>query len=281
MLDSLRVAASVPGGRIAVGRPNVADVEAVQLPGADGGIPLQRYRPDELRRDAVIVVFHGGGPLLHLPENADGICRTLAVACSREVVAVSPRLPPEHRFPAAADDALDAVRRLAAEDAGRRLVLVGDGFGGNLAAVTTMRLRDHGDASVILQVLAYPFTDRSVAPEAFVRHPEHSFYRPRLERFWSAYARTREEHNEPLVSPLRAPDLSGLPAAYVIVAECDPLRDQGIAYAARLADADVRVTVDRYHDMVHGFLPMVGLWAQASTAINGIAAQIRAALRTA
>lgn len=240
-------------------------------------LAARRYRPFAMTLPATLVYFGNDGRLTGSLENSDGICRALAVASGAEVVGVEYRKPPVHAFPAATDDAFRAVCWLAAAGP---IVTVGEGLGGNLAAVTAIRARDAGGPEIALQILVCPITDHIVDTASYRRHHDGlPAGKAEIERFWREYVPNAPDRECEWASPLRAADLTHLPHAHVLVAEYDPLRDQGLAYAERLADSGGHVTVERYENMVHGFLPMVGLLSEANTAIIGIGAHIRTALR--
>lgn len=227
------------------------------------GTRLRSYAPVEKRPDKLIVYFHGGGFVIGDLETHDHLCRDLVNATGCAVVAVDYRRAPEFRFPVPADDCLAATRWIAvsADVLGLptdRLILAGDSAGATLAAVTALRLRDEGSANIVGQILGYPVTDYHSPPTAsYLANAEsYSLTRNAMIRFWADYVISPEQAAHPHASPLRATDLSGLPPALVMTAEFDPLRDEGDAYAERLAAAGVPVTHRRYDGLIHGFLRM-------------------------
>ena len=243
-------------------------------------VPVRVYRPNAAPVLPTLFYYFGGGWTLGSLDTSDGVCRSLANLAGVQVVAVGYRLAPEHRFPAAVDDCHDVLRHLAAhpsdfgtEAAG--LAVAGDSAGGNLAAVVALLARDD-DIRLAGQLLVYPNTDQ-LAVEGSMRensdpwlfnHRSVSWYREH-------YLADEADALNPLASPLLAPDLSGLPPALVITAEYDPLRDQGEAYARRLAAAGVRVELTRYEGMVHGFFTMTGGVDAARHAIDQAATALR------
>ena len=240
-----------------------AAVGSVKDGATDAGIAIRAYQPVERKCDSLIVFFHGGGFVIGDLETHDHVCRDLCVASGCAVVAVDYRRAPEHRFPAATDDCLAAARWAAgAADrfgaAADRLVLAGDSAGATLAAVTAIRLRDEGGPRPSGQLLAYPVTDYHTPPTQsyLVNATGYSLTRNAMIRFWSDYLASEVDARHPHASPLRTDDLSGLPPAMVITAEFDPLRDEGDAYAERLARAGVPVTHCREDEVIHGFLRM-------------------------
>jgi acetyl esterase len=257
--------------------PAVARVEQLSIPAAHGPIPARRYRPRPGAPRGVVVYLHGGGWVLGAVEDFDAVCRTLALCSGFDVVSVGYRLAPEHPFPAAVDDACAATAWLA-RPSGVPVVVMGESAGGNLAAVCAQRAAAEGwAASLALQVLAYPITDHDFDTGSYRLHGDgHGVGRAEMMWFWDQYVPDRSCRDDPRASPLRAPDLAGLPPAYVIVAGHDPLRDEGVAYAERMIAAGVQVTVQRCDDMPHGFLPMVDVYDRADEVLLDVAAAIAA-----
>jgi acetyl esterase len=243
-------------------------------------IPVRVYRPSGERVLPTLLYFFGGGWTLGGLDTSDGVCRSLANMAGVQVVAVGYRLAPEHRFPAAVDDCHDVLSHIAAhpDDFGTEaggLAVGGDSAGGNLAAVVALLARDD-KVELAGQLLVYPNTDQ-LAVEGSMRenvdpwlfnHRSVSWYREH-------YLADEADALNPLASPLLAPDLSGLPPALVITAEYDPLRDQGEAYARRLAAAGVSVELTRYEGMVHGFFTMTGAVDAARHAVDQAAGALR------
>jgi acetyl esterase len=201
-------------------------------------------------------------------ETHDGVCRDFANALDAVVVSVDYRMAPEHKFPAAADDsfaALGWVHDHAAElgiDASH-IAVAGDSAGGNLAAVVAQMARDAGGPPVCFQLLIYPVTDHEFDSASMTDNAEGYFLtRDAMQWFYRHYLTGHGDGADPRVSPIRAPDLSGLPPAFVITAEFDPLRDQGVAYAVAMDAAGTTVTSTTYDGMFHGFLSMVE-WIEA------------------
>jgi acetyl esterase len=241
----------------------VYEVVDAHLAGPAGDLPVRVYRPGPGGAHPTLVYFFGGGWTLGSIETSDGICRRLANAVPCAVITVGYRLAPEHRFPAAVHDCHAAVREVAAH-AERwgvdptRLAVGGDSAGGNLAAAVTLLARDHGPA-LAAQVLVYPNTWHGAATGSMRESVDPwLFNRTSVDWYWGHYLADPADGADPLASPLRAPDLTGLPPALVITAEYDPLRDEGERYAARLREAGVPTRATRYEGMVHGFFAMSG-----------------------
>jgi acetyl esterase/lipase len=254
--------------------PDVANVDDVVIPVRDGTIPARVYAPQ--RSHATVVWFHGGGWVIGGLDTHDAMCRTLAHAAQSTIVSVAYRLAPEHPFPIPLEDAWTALLWASEAHGSAPLAVGGDSAGGNLAAVCALRARDRGGPSLALQVLVYPVTDHDLATASYIeRGGEGARLSGRsMEWFWDQYVPDPADRASPEASPLRAPDLSGLPPAIVLTAEYDPLRDEGRAYAQRLRDAGVAVTADHYDDMSHPFFAFVNVFDRSNEAIERVAEHI-------
>jgi acetyl esterase len=254
----------------------VADVADMDLDGVRGRV----YRPDSDHALPVVVFAHGGGWVLGTIDSHDPFCRALAAHTPAVVVSVDYRLAPEHPFPAAIDDVWAATQWVARHatqlgGAPERIVVAGDSAGGNLAAVAALRARDAG-LPLALQVLLYPVTDADLASSGYARYGEGlNLTRAKMRWFWECYL-DGADATHPHASPLRADDLSALAPALVLTAEHDPLTAEGEAYAQRLREAGVPVTVTQYDGQIHGF---VRLRAQCGEQADQAAAQIVSAIR--
>ena len=259
-------------------------VDDREVPGPVGPIPVRVYRPhgpgDGLL--PVAAFFHGGGWTVCDLDSHDGMCRAICNASRCLVVAVDYRLAPEHRFPAAAEDAYAATAWLAdhaAEVGGdpTRLAVVGDSAGGNLAAVVALMARDRGTPSLTHQVLIYPVIDFAFdTPSHLDRSEPHVLQSDEVRYYWYEYLNDEADGALPYASPIRAESLAGLPPALVIIPEYDPLRDEGEAYAARLESEGVPTVASRYDGMMHSFVTFSGL-PDAQRAVAEIGDTLRAA----
>jgi len=259
----------------------VFEVTELAIAGPGGDLPLRLYRPSGERPLPVLLYFFGGGWVLGTIDTADGVARRLANASGAMVAVPGYRLAPEHPFPAAVDDCYAALRwvrghcgEIGADPV--RLAVGGDSAGGNLAAAVSLLARDDGLA-LAGQLLVYPNTDQ-LADDDSMRAADDPFLFNRHSVAWYGghYLRGARDAANPLASPLRAPSLAGLPPALVITAEYDPLRDQGEAYARRLADEGVPVVLSRYPGMAHGFFTMAGTVGASRSAIAQAAAHLAA-----
>jgi len=245
-----------------------------------GGVRARLYRPSAGTLP-LLIYFHGGGWVVGSVANSDNFCRALANRGRCAVLSVDYRLAPEHRYPAAADDARRATEWAAAHatDLGidaSRIAVGGSSAGGNLAAVVALRARGRGPA-LRAQLLHVPVLDHDFTTGSYRTYATgHGLTLAAMRWFWRQYLPDERRRDEPDASPLRAKDLAGLPPALLVAAECDPLRDEGRAYAARLRDAGVTVRALEYPGMVHGFMS----WASALPAGRRAFDEVGAALRT-
>jgi acetyl esterase len=245
--------------------PEVAKVEDTSIPGPAGNIPVRIYRPHADEPLPTVAFFHGGGWVIGDLDTHDLACRTLANEARTVVVSVDYRLAPEHPFPAAVDDALAAAAwtadHLDSLGGAAMLGVAGDSAGGNLAAVVAQQLRH----KVSAQLLIYPTTDVSGEYRSRVDNAE-GYFLDLATMLWFAeqYVPAGTDLTDPLLSPLHG-DLSGVAPAVVVVAEFDPLRDEGKAYAEALRAAGVPVSLRQFDSLIHGFIDM-GRHSQAAQA---------------
>ena len=268
--------------------PEIGAVRNLVAQGPGGPIPLRVYRPAGVAASVALpglMYFHGGGWVIGDLDTHDVLCRQLTAEAGVTVVNVDYRLAPEHKFPAAADDAWAATRWTVAHasefgvDAGR-LAVGGDSAGGNLAAVVALQARDAGAPIIKLQVLVYPVTDVAAESRSYQDFSEgYMLTRESMRWFTAHYLAAAGQANDWRVSPLRASSHAGLPPALVVTAGFDPLRDEGAAYAAKLQQAGVLVDYVCYGGMIHGFAGMGKLIETGNRAVSHIAATLRQTLR--
>ncbi|MFD9537879.1 alpha/beta hydrolase [Streptomyces sp. NPDC060010] len=264
----------------------VADVLDTTAPAGDLEIPVRIYRP-VTEPDAgplpVTLYFHGGGWVFGDLDTQDHIARTVAGRSGTIVISVDYRLAPEHRFPAAIDDAY-AVLTWVADNAarlggdGERIAVFGESAGGNLAATLAQESLRRGGPRITVQVLAYPAVDRfDDSPSMYEYTTGPILSRSYLEWFWGTYLSSPDQGADPRVSPARSRELAGLPPAVIATAEHDPLRDQGDLYARKLAEAGVAVQHFPVDGAVHGFLSFTGSVQLSRTVLNQLSDAVAAA----
>ena len=262
----------------------VSKVEDMKVPGPAGEIPVRIYTPRGSGPFPALVYFHGGGWVICNLDTHDAVCRRLANRASCVVVSVDYRLAPEHKFPAAAEDAFAATRwvaenaRIIDVDPGR-IAVGGDSAGGNLAAVVSLMARDKGGPHLVHQLLVYPVTDlSSMDNDSYREHGQgYILTKDSMVYYGSHYLAGEEDALNPYASPLLAQDLSGLPSALVIAAEYDVLTDEGKAYADRLQEAGVPVRYSCYDGLIHAFFSMAGVVDRTRDALDEAAAALRSA----
>lgn len=257
----------------------------LRIPLAEATIGARLYTPDGLAPGSGLLVFyHGGGWVLGDMDTHDTTCRTLAAQAGVRVLSVHYRMAPEHRFPTAAQDAVAAYRYAAANaaDLGADPALIavgGDSAGGNLAAVVShLATREDGPAPAF-QLLFYPATDATVRRRSRELFADGLFLTDAaIDWFLGHYVPDHGQRADPRLSVLLAEDLSGLPAAYIATAGFDPLRDEGEAYAQRLAAAGVPVSHHRQRDLIHGYVNFLAAGPRPRQALAEAAGALRTGL---
>ncbi len=266
-------------------REEVDAVEDITVSGPGGRLTVRLYWPRGMPR-GILVYLHGGGWIAGDLETHDGCCRALAHATPCVVASVEYRLAPEHRFPAAVEDAYAATEwawenRSALLCADSKVAVGGDSAGGNLAAVVSLKAREEGRFAVAHQLLVYPVTDTRMDTESYRRYGDGYFLtRKDMEWYLAMYLGDVREGESPYVSVLRAPNLEGVAPATIIVAECDVLRDEGELYARRLWESGVEATLVRFGGMIHGFFALPWTKRARRCAVEIAAAELRAAFES-
>jgi acetyl esterase/lipase len=262
----------------------VARVEDRTIPGLAQPIPIRVYWPHTGRNLPALVYYHGGGWVIGSLDSVDRTCRALANASGCVLISVDYRLAPEHKFPAAVEDADAALRYIAGHPDEfnidpNRIAVGGDSAGGNLATVVSLIARDRGGPRVAFQLLVYPVTDYGDNRPSMQEFAQGYFLtRPMMDYFWGHYLARTEDGQHPHASPFKAESLAGLPPAMVITAECDPIRDQGEAYAQRLRESGVPVSTKRYDGAIHVFFNLAGVVDSGKQAVADAGAAVRSAL---
>ncbi len=253
-----------------------------------GEIPLRLYRPLGSQPQQVLpvlVYYHGGGWVIGDLDTHDTLCRELANGSGCAVVAVDYRLGPEHRFPAAVDDAVAAARWVRDNAAAHaldaaRMAVGGDSAGGNLAAVVAITARDAGDLPLQFQLLIYPATDqRQALPSIKANGQGYLLTQDSMTYYRGHYIPDRQQDLDWRASPLLYSNLSRLPPAFVLTAGFDPLLDEGSQYAQKLTEAGNRSTLVCFDRQIHGFITMGKVIDEANVAVQLCASQLRVALR--
>ena len=258
----------------------------------DGELPLEgrrlKYRlmvPRSERGDALVVYFHGGSFVFGDLDTTEALCRRLSADTSMRFLAIDYRLAPEHPFPAAVDDAIDTLRYVVAhvEDfaaPGTQVIAMGDSAGASLVAVACAQTRQ--DLAMAGQVLIYPTLGPEVMTDSSHRYASgYVLEIDHLRHDYQLYLGEWTDHTDPRVTPLFAPDLTGAAPAIVVVAECDPLRDEAIAYAGLLEHFGVRVEVLEAEGMLHGFLRMGHVIPDAMDIVDDVATHLSTYLSNA
>jgi len=263
----------------------VGSVNDIRIPGVTSDIPLRLYRPTVAAEGLpLLVYFHGGGFVIGDLDSHDNLCRAFCEALPAVVVSVDYRLAPEHRFPAAVEDAMAATRwaadRAASFGADRaRLLVGGDSAGGNLAAVVCQLARNAGGPAIAHQVLLYPVCDADLSRDSYQRLGQGYFLEtPMMEWFWDQYLPEAALRTDPRAAPLRAASLEQLPAATVITAEYDPLNEEGNLYASALRGAGVSVQHREVPGVIHGFMSFIGMAQVADQTFAEVVAAVQEAL---
>jgi acetyl esterase len=252
-------------------KPDVFRIGEATARGAAGPLRIRIYEPATGKARPALIYFHGGGYIRGSLDTHDSSCRILANSSKAVVFSVDYRLSPEAKFPEPLEDCYAATVDIAAR-AGEfgvdpaRIAIGGDSAGGNFAAAITLLAKERGGPRIRHQLLIYPNVDLGADTES-IRLYSKGYFLNSMPFYIASYTRSRADIDNPLCSPLRARDLSGVPPAFILTCGFDPLRDEGQAYAARLREAGVPVEQVCHDDMIHGFLLLRGLLPEADEAI--------------
>jgi len=264
---------------------SIARAEDGIVPGPDGDVPVRIYWPIATGPRPALIYCHGGGHVFGDLDTHDVIARNLCGGAEVVVVAVDYRLAPEHKFPAAAEDAWAAYNWVRDTGASlgvdiSRLAVGGDSAGGNLAAVVAIMARDAGHTNIKLQVLIYPVTDYSLSSDSYNQFGEGYgvLTSGAMKWFSQHYLRSAEDADDWRASPIKAKSLANLPPAFVVAAQCDVLCDEGADYAEALGAAGTKVERKEYAGMIHGFFGMTPAIDDAVRAQSDVSNTLRSAL---
>jgi len=267
--------------------PAVASVRDLEIPGPGGPLRIRVYRPagttDEVRDLPVTIYFHAGGFVMGSLDSHDTMCRKLANGARCVVVAVDYRRSPEHKFPAPVEDAFAAVQWVAANGTelgadASRLAVAGDSVGGGLATIVSILARDAGGPPIRLQVMVYPDVDWSFASPSWTEYGQGYFVTVDVARWLrDLYFEREEDWSDWRASPVRCPDLSGLPPALLLYPEYNVARSDMEEYARRLEAAGVPTKASMYEGMLMGWWCMGSFIDAANDAVDEVTAALRAA----
>jgi acetyl esterase len=263
----------------------IGKVENLTMPGPGGDVALRNYTPVAAGSDPLptLIFFHGGGFVIGDLDTHDGLCRILANEAGARVIAVDYRRAPEHKYPAAVDDAMAALIWIEANASklgvdANRLAVGGESAGGALAAILAQAASEKKKPKLVFQLLMFPVVQIGGETVSLREFAEGYFLeRATLDWFYKSYLPADADKSDPRISPLLAANLSGLPQAYVMLGGYDPLHDEGAQYAEKMRAAGVSVTVADYPDMVHTFIYFEGMLPQAHEALVAAANAMKAA----
>ena len=264
-------------------RADVAEVRDLTLDTAAGSVRARLYHPAPGTTLPLLFFMHGGGWVFGTIDTHDPLCRALASAAEIAILSLEYPLSPEHRYPVALDTmraalatAVDQADALGIDPA--RIAVGGDSAGGNLSAALCLAARDKGGPAIAHQLLLYPVIDNDFSRASYSENASgYLLSSAMMQWFWAQYLGDADTAAEPFAAPIRAASLAGLPSATIITAEYDPLRDEGNAYAARLAAEGVEVSHTQVPDVIHGFASMLGMLPQADIAVGTAAKGLRRA----
>ncbi|MFN0039534.1 MAG: alpha/beta hydrolase [Burkholderiales bacterium] len=283
--DQAREQYALRAGKLAVKEP-IFRTEDRRVAGVGSDFAIRIYTPRAAKAEEklpVLLWFHGGGFVIGSLDTHDSVCRVLGNQGDCIVVSVDYRLAPEHKFPAAVDDCMAALKWVATHapefggDA-KRIAVGGDSAGANLATVAAILARDAGQPKLAFQLLFYPCVAPEMESASHRKFAEgYALTRNTMAWFYKNYLHSRSDEKDFRFAPLQADDLSNLPPALVVVAGFDPLRDEGVDYARRLIEAGNAVRLSNYEGMIHGFVLMGGVVDAARNATTEAAQALREA----
>lgn len=280
--EQAKQAYAAGAGVLEVNAQKMARDDTLHIPTRDGATLRAKLWAEHASPNLpVLLYFHGGGFTVGSPETHEALCKHLAHLAHCAVVSLDYRLGPEHKFPTAHEDAFDALQWLAQNAASlgldaKRIAIGGDSAGGTLTAATAIAARDAG-IDLKLQLMFYPGCSGDHMPSAHTFEKGFLLEKTSIDYFYSHYLRTDADRQDPRFSPLLVNDVSGLAPAWLGLAECDPLVDEGVAYADHLRLAGVAVDLEIYKGVVHSFIQMGRVIPEALTAHADAARALRKA----
>ena len=287
-LDEMRAIFEETFARLGGAPVDVGAVRDVEAPGPRGPVPVRVYTPYGATPERPLFVYiHGGGWVCGSRDSYDAVCRLLTRESGCVVASVDYRRAPEHPAPEPFEDCWAALQWLAAHaaDVGADascIAIGGDSAGGGLAASVAIKARDAGAPRIAHQMLIYPAVTSDESTESFRLYGENHFLtRDRIAFYERCYVPRRKLLDNPYVKAMSAKTLRGLPPATIILAECDPLHDMGVAYAQRLRDDGVPVDVKVYPGMIHAFFSFIALFEEGRNAVTYAGRAVGNALGTA
>jgi len=284
--EQARAGVTVSRSMLAAPRIEMASVSEMTVAGAEGPLAARLYVPEECAGSVspMLVFYHGGGFVICDLDSHDAPCRLLAQHSGCRVLSIDYRLAPEHKYPAAADDALAAFRDAVAraDEFGAdpaRIAVGGDSAGGQLATVAAQQALADGGPAPAFQLLIYPVCDFAEKYPSYHLFSEGFFLtEAQMDWFGQHYLSADDDLADPKASPLKAGSLIGLAPAHIVTAGFDPLRDEGEAYAAKLKADRAEVTLRRHSSLIHGFLNFSVVSRTSHDAVCEMAGVLRAAL---
>ncbi|RTQ36604.1 alpha/beta hydrolase [Variovorax gossypii] len=282
--DEAKASYEKGAGVLEVPKPELARIEDLTIAARDGyAMPVRLYAPSSAVLP-VLIYFHGGGFTVGNIRTHDTLCRVLSAKSGCAVMSIDYRLAPAHKFPTASNDAWDAFQFIAKQGASlgldpSRLAVGGDSAGGTLAAVCAILARDAG-LPLSLQMLIYPGTTAHQDTASHLRHVDGPLLtKAMIDFFFSQYVNTPADRDDWRFAPLLADDVDGVAPAWIGLAECDPVVDEGIAYADKLRAVGVQVDLEIYRGVIHEFIKMGRAIPEALQAQDDAARALREALQ--
>jgi acetyl esterase len=262
------------------------EVEDTFIPSEEGhSIPVRIYTPSGQGPFPVLIYAHGGGWVFGDLDSSDNLCRYFARHASITVVSIGYRLAPEHKYPSAFQDVIESIKwsfrnmtRLKGDQ--MRVAVGGESSGGNLAAAASIYFSGSEDYHLSLQFLITPVLDYNFDTLSYRENHQYNLTNEKMRWFWRHYLNDPYEGSEVYASPLRLPACEKLPGTFLITAEFDPLREEGIAFGARLKKAGITVEHLHYEDMVHSFVNMIGTVEEAGRALKEMTRKLKDMMHT-